>query len=75
MPDAFRTFQYILSSTLARAFRLLSLSISVLETPEIQITLAFHLLKSSGNTVSQGIYLVMIESEDIETFTAKVVVR
>ena len=30
---------------------------------------------SSGNTVPSGIYLVMVESEDMETFTAKVVVR
>lgn len=30
---------------------------------------------SSGNTVPSGIYLLMVESEDMDTFTAKVVVR
>ncbi|MCK5787226.1 MAG: VCBS repeat-containing protein [Candidatus Sabulitectum sp.] len=30
---------------------------------------------SSGNTVPSGIYLIMVESDDMETFTAKVVVR
>lgn len=30
---------------------------------------------SSGNTVPNGVYLIMVESDDIETFTSKVVVR
>jgi hypothetical protein len=30
---------------------------------------------SSGNTVPSGIYLLMVESEDMETYTAKVIVR
>lgn len=30
---------------------------------------------SSGNSVPAGIYLMMVESEDMETLTAKVVVR
>ncbi len=30
---------------------------------------------SSGNTVPNGVYLIMVESDDIETFTSKVIVR
>jgi hypothetical protein len=30
---------------------------------------------SSGNSVPNGVYLIMVESEDMETYTAKVIVR
>jgi hypothetical protein len=30
---------------------------------------------SSGNTVPSGVYLIMVESDDIDTYTSKVVVR
>lgn len=30
---------------------------------------------SSGNTVPAGVYLIMVESDDMETFTSKVIVR
>ncbi len=30
---------------------------------------------SAGNTVPNGVYLIMVESDDIETFTSKIVIR
>ena len=30
---------------------------------------------SSGSTVPAGVYLIMVESDDMETFTSKVIVR
>ena len=30
---------------------------------------------SSGNTVPSGVYLIMVESDDVDTYTSKVVVR
>ena len=57
----------------ARVFDLSGRSIWHSTSPTGEIL--WNRCNSSGNTVPSGVYLIMVESDDMETYTAKVVVR